>query len=83
LEALLTDVLAETSQPVFSADFPLAEHSDRVQLAKLVITKNLGKERTIWLLWGVRPGGRNHAVYAEARAMLDRLINGEKNNNAQ
>jgi hypothetical protein len=77
LEALLTDVLAETSQPVFSADFPLAEHSDRVQLAKLIIAQNLGKEKTIWLLWGVRPGGRNHALYSEARAMLDRLIKGE------
>jgi hypothetical protein len=79
----LGQVLAETLPPVFSEEFPLSEHSDRVQLAKLVIAKNLGKERTIWLLWGVRPGGRNHAVYAEARAMLDRLINGEKNNNAQ
>jgi hypothetical protein len=83
LEALLADVLAETLPPVFSEEFPLSEHPDRVQLAKLVIAKNLGKERTIWLLWGVRPGGRNHAVYAEARAMLDRLINGEENNNAQ
>ncbi|MEG4292938.1 hypothetical protein Q5692_30180 [Microcoleus sp. C2C3] len=80
LEALLADVLASASQPVFSADFPLLEHSDRVQLAKLVIAQNLGKEKTIWLLWGVRPGGRNHNLYTEARAMLDRLINGEGGN---
>ena len=82
LEDLLADVLAEASQPVFLADFPLLEHSDRVQLAKLVIAQNLGKEKTIWLLWGVRPGGRNHNLYTEARVMLDRLINGEENNNA-
>ena len=80
LEALLADVLASASQPVFSADFPLLEHSDRVQLALLVIAQNLGKEKTIWLLWGVRPGGRNHNLYTEARAMLDRLINGEGGN---
>jgi hypothetical protein len=78
LKALLTDVLAETLPPVFSEEFPLSEHSDRVQLAKLVIARNLGKEKTIWLLWGVRPGGRNHAVYSEARTMLDRLIKGEE-----
>ncbi|MEG4087535.1 hypothetical protein [Microcoleus sp. POL10_C6] len=78
LEALLADVLAETLPPVFSEEFPLSEHSDRLQLAKLVIARNLGKEKTIWLLWGVRPGGRNHALYSEARAMLDRLINGEE-----
>jgi hypothetical protein len=82
LEALLAEVLAEASQPVFSADFPLSEHSERVQLAKLVIARNLGKEKTIWLLWGVRPGGRNHSLYSEARAMLERLINGDDNNNA-
>jgi hypothetical protein len=79
----LGQVLAETLAPVFSEEFPLTESSDRVQLAKLVIAQNLGKERTIWLLWGVRPGGRNHNLYTEARAMLDRLINGEENNNAQ
>ncbi len=81
LEALLTEVLAEASEPVFSAVFPLVEHSDRVELARLVIAQNLGKEKTIWLLWGVRPGGRNHALYSEARAMLERLINGEDSNN--
>jgi hypothetical protein len=81
LEAFLADVLAETLPPVFSEDFPLSEQSDRVQLAKLVIARNLGKEKTIWLLWGVRPGGRNHAVYSEARAMLDRLIRGSGQGN--
>ncbi|MBE9093292.1 hypothetical protein [Tychonema sp. LEGE 07203] len=78
LEALLTEVLAEASQPVFSAEFPLSEHSERVQLARLIIAQDLGKEKTIWLLWGVRPGGRNHAVYSEAREMLERLIKGEE-----
>ena len=77
LEALLAEVLAEASPPVFSEDFSLSEHSERVRLAKLVIAQNLGKEQTILLLWGIRPGGRNHAMYTEAREMLDRLIKGE------
>lgn len=77
LEALLAEVLAESSQPVFSAEFPLSEHSERVQLARLIIAQDLGKEKTIWLLWGVRSGGRNHAAYTEARVMLDRLTNNQ------
>lgn len=77
LEALLAEVLAEASPPVFSEDFSLSKHSERVQLAKMVIAQNLGKEQTILLLWGIRPGGRNHIMYTEAREMLDRLIRGE------
>jgi len=79
LEALLLEVLSEASPPIFSADFPLQEHERCVQLAKLVIAQNLGKEKTILLLWGARPGGRNHALYTEARAMLERLIKGDNN----
>ena len=77
LEALLAKVLAESSPPVFSENFSLSKHSERVQLAKMVIAQNLGKEQTILLLWGIRPGGRNHAMYTEARKMLERLIEGE------
>lgn len=77
LEALLAEVLAEASPPVFSENFSLSKHSERVQLAKMVIAQNLGKEQTILLLWGIRPGGRNHIIYTEARKMLDRLIEGE------
>ncbi|MEG4484830.1 hypothetical protein [Microcoleus sp. D2_18a_B4] len=70
---LLAEILAETAPAVFSVEFPL-EHEDRLQLAQLVIAENLGTEKTILLLWGVRRGGRNHHLYVEAKAMLDRLI---------
>lgn len=70
---LLAEILAETAPAVFSVEFPL-EHEDRLQLAQLVIAQNLGTEKTILLLWGVRRGGRNHHLYVEAKAMLDRLI---------
>ncbi len=79
----MADVLASASAPILSDDFPLKDHQQRVQLAKLVIAENLGKEKTMFLLWGVTSGGRNHQRYADARAMLDRLINGDENNNAQ
>ena len=79
----LAEVLAETLPPVFADDFPLKKHERRVQLAKLVIAQNLGKQKTIFLLWGVTDGGRNHQRYVDARDMLDRLINGEGNNDVQ
>jgi len=79
LEDFLADVLAEASAPVFSEEFPLKDHQQRVQLAKLVIARNLGKQKTIYLLWGVTDGGRNHQRYVEARAMLDRLMRGDEN----
>jgi len=83
LSEVLEQLLAGTvEKAVFAPDSSL-EHWEKMELAKLIIQQELGQERTIWLLWGVRRGGRNHHLYTEARAMLDRLINGEENNNAQ
>jgi hypothetical protein len=50
LNGFLAEVLAENLPPVFADDFPLKKHERRVQLAKLVIAKNLGKKKTIFLL---------------------------------
>jgi len=80
LNGFLAEVLAETLPPVFAYNFPLEKHERRVRLAKLVIAKNLGKQKTIWLLWGVKDGGRNNQRYIDARAMLERLIS-ENNDN--
>jgi hypothetical protein len=80
LKAMLAEVMAGTVETaVFAADSPL-EQDEKMELAKLVIAQDLGLEKTILLLWGVRRGGRNHHLYTEARAMLDRLINGEGGN---
>lgn len=79
LNGFLAEVINESLPPVFADDFPLKKHDRRVELAKLVITRNLGKQKTIWLLWGVRDGGRNNQRYIDAREMLDRLTKGEKN----
>jgi hypothetical protein len=78
LNGFLAEVLAENLPPVFADDFPLKKHERRVQLAKLVIAKNLGKQKTIYLLWGVTDGGRNHQRYVDARAMLERLMGGDE-----
>ena len=74
---LLAQLLAGTvEKAVFAADSTL-EQEDKMKLAKLVIEQDLGQEKTIWLLWGIRRGGRNHHLYAEAREMLEKLIKGE------
>jgi hypothetical protein len=73
LSAMLAEILAGTLHtPVFAPDSPL-EHEEKMELAKLVIEQNLGLKKTIWILWGVSRGGRNHQLYIEARAMLERL----------
>jgi hypothetical protein len=81
LNGFLAEVIAENLPPVFADDFPLKKHELRVQLAKLVIAKNLGKQKTIYLLWGVTDGGRNHQRYVDAREMLERLMGGDNNAN--
>jgi len=81
LNGFLAEVLAENLSPIFADDFPLKKHERRVQLAKLVIAKNLGKQKTIFLLWGVTDGGRNHQRYVDARAMLERLMGGDEDAN--
>jgi RecA/RadA recombinase len=78
LKAMLAELMAGTVETaVFAAESPL-EQDEKMELAKLVIAQDLGFEKTILLLWGVRRGGRNHHLYTEARTMLDRLINGEE-----
>ena len=73
LSAMLAEILAGTLQtPIFAPDSPL-EHEEKMELAKLVIEQDLGLKKTIWILWGVSRGGRNHQLYIEARAMLERL----------
>jgi RecA/RadA recombinase len=80
LKAMLAELMAGTVETaVFATESPL-EQDEKMELAKLVIAQDLGLEKTILLLWGVRRGGRNHHLYTEARAMLDRLINGEGGN---
>ena len=81
LNGFLAEVLAENLPPIFADDFPLKKHERRVQLAKLIIAQNLGKQKTIWLLWGVKDGGRNNQRYVDAREMLEKLMGGDSNDN--
>ena len=79
ISGLLAEMLAGTVETAVFAAESLLEQQDKLDLAKLIIDQDLGLEKTIWLLWGVRRGGRNHNLYTEARAMLDRLMRGDEN----
>jgi len=74
LEAFLAKILNGGGNPtVFGSELGL-EHAQKLQLARLVIDRNLGIEKTIFYLWGIKSGGTNHYKYVEARQWLDRLI---------
>lgn len=77
ISSLLVQILAGTLETaVFATDLAL-EQKEKMELAKLIIAEDLGLEKTIWLLWGVRRGGRHHALYTDARAMLERFVKSE------
>ena len=73
LSEMLEQLLAGTVEKAVFADDSTLEHWEKMELANAIIKQELGLERTIWLLWGVRRGGRNHNLYKEARAMLEKL----------
>ena len=74
LEATLGHILdGDGKYTVYAWDWG-ASDAEKFELARLVIARNLGIEKTILFLWGVTSGGRNHQKYTEARKYLDRLI---------
>ncbi len=76
INGVLAEILVGTSSiAVFAAESPL-EQEEKMELAYLVIGQDLGIEKSIWLLWGIRRGGRNHHLYTEAKIMLQQLIDG-------
>lgn len=76
MKGMLAEILVGRSEiAVFAAESTL-EQEEKLELTHLVIEQDLGIEKTIWLLWGIRRGGRNHHLYTEAKVMLQQLIDG-------
>jgi len=76
ISTMFDGIMAGTVETaVFATDSPL-EQDEKMELAKLVIAQDLGIERTIWILWNIRRGGRNHDRYTDAREALERLTKG-------
>ena len=74
LEALKTLFLEKLQNPNNPPLFENLERSEKLEILRLVLRENLGIESTILLCWGIKPGGRNHNEYKDARAMLDSMI---------
>jgi hypothetical protein len=81
ISTMFDGIMAGTVETaVFATDSPL-EQDEKMELAKLILDQDLGIERTIWILWNIRRGGRNHDRYTDAREALERLTKGGDNAN--
>jgi hypothetical protein len=77
LSARLASALAEASGEASTTLPPLFESLERdgkLLMLRLLLTKKLGKEKMIFLAWGVKSGGRNHDKYKLASELLDAMI---------
>ena len=74
LEALKTRFLEKLQNPNNPPLFENLERSEKLEILRLILPENLGIETTIFLCWGLKPGGRNHDKYRDARAMLTVMI---------
>jgi hypothetical protein len=77
--AQIASALAEASGEASQTLTPLFEGLDRdgkLLMLRLLLTKRLGKEKTILLAWGVKSGGRNHDKYRMASELIDSMIRG-------
>ena len=81
LEAILAQILISGGNlTVYGWDWGMSD-AERFELARFVVERELGVEKRILYLWGIKSGGTNHYKYAEARQYLDRLI--EEINNSR
>ena len=74
LEALKSRFIEKLQNPNNPPLFQNLERSEKLEILRLILPENLGIESTIFLCWGVKPGGRNHDKYQDARAMLTVMI---------
>jgi len=70
LETALVEASGEASTPLFEG----LDRDGKLLMLRLLLTKRLGKERTILLAWNEKSGGRNHTRYRYASELLDNMI---------
>ncbi|HEY9610921.1 hypothetical protein [Allocoleopsis sp.] len=74
LSARLASALREASP---EASTPLLDDLDkdgRLLMMRLLLSQKLGKEKTIWLAWGQKSGGRNHDKYRYFSEILEMML---------
>jgi hypothetical protein len=68
-EALILEV-SETLPPLLDG----LDRDGKLLMLRVLLSQNLGKEKTILLAWRQKSGGRNHEKYKYAAELLDAMI---------
>jgi hypothetical protein len=68
-EALQAEA-SDTGKPLMDG----LEPNGKLLMLRALLSKNLGKEKTILLAWGQKSGGRNHEKYKYMAEVLERMI---------
>jgi len=70
IEEALDPEASENLPPLFDS----LDRDEKLLMLRLLLTKRLGKEKTILLAWGLKSGGRSHDRYKLASDLLDAMI---------
>lgn len=71
--AKIAEALAEASEEASTPLFDGLDRDGKLLMLRLLLTKKLGKEKTILLAWGLKSGGRSHDKYKLASELLDAM----------
>jgi hypothetical protein len=77
LEGFLAQVTEALNLEASDTLPPLLDGLDRdgkLLMLRVLLSQNLGKEKTILLAWGQKSGGRNHEKYKYAAELLEAMI---------
>jgi hypothetical protein len=77
VEAFSARIASALASDSTEASTPLLDdldHSGKLLMMRLLLSQSLGKEKTIWLAWGQKSGGRNHEKYKYACEILELII---------
>ncbi len=74
LSARLASVLQAEASDTLPPLFDALDRDGKLFMLRLLLSKKLGREKTILLGWGLKSGGRNHDKYKLASDLLDAMI---------
>jgi hypothetical protein len=74
LSARIAEALSEASGEASTPLFDDLDLDGRLLMLRLLLCQNLGKEKTIWLGWKQKSGGRNHDRYKYISELFDTMV---------
>jgi hypothetical protein len=72
--ARIAEALASASGEASTPLFDGLDRDGKLVMLRLLLSKRLGKEKTIMMAWGVKSGGRSHDKYRMASELIDSMI---------